>query len=92
MTFFHIYSEALLVIMILMSVLWIFSVIFKNVSIVDLFWGAGFVLAAGFYFISTSGFELRKIILMTLVSIWGLRLSGYLTWRNWGRRKRPPAA
>ena len=85
MTFFQIYFEALLVILILMSTLWVFSVIFKNVSIVDLFWGAGFVLTAGFYFISTNGFELRKIILMILVSLWGLRLSGYLTWRNWGK-------
>jgi steroid 5-alpha reductase family enzyme len=85
MTFFNIYIEALLVIMIMMSVLWIFSVIFKNVSIVDLFWGAGFVLTAGFYFLNTEGFELRKIILMILVTIWGLRLSGYLTWRNRGK-------
>jgi steroid 5-alpha reductase family enzyme len=85
MTFFHIYIGALLVIIIMMSVLWIFSVIFKNVSIVDLFWGAGFVLTAGFYFHNTEGFELRKIILMALVTIWGLRLSGYLTWRNRGK-------
>lgn len=85
MTFIHIYLGALLVIMIMMSVLWIFSVIFKNVSIVDPFWGPGFVLAAGFYFLNTGGLESRKIILMILVSLWGLRLSGYLTWRNRGK-------
>jgi steroid 5-alpha reductase family enzyme len=83
MTFVHIYLGALLVIMIMMSVLWIFSVIFKNVSIVDLFWGAGFVMTAGFYFLNTNGFESRKIILLILVAVWGLRLSGYLTRRNW---------
>jgi steroid 5-alpha reductase family enzyme len=71
--------------MIMMTTLWIFSVILKNVSIVDLFWGAGFVLTSGFYFICTGDFELRKIILLILVSIWGLRLSGYLTWRNYGK-------
>jgi steroid 5-alpha reductase family enzyme len=85
MTFFQIYFQALLVIMILMSILWIISVILKNVSIVDLFWGLGFVLTAGFYFISTDGFGPRKVILLILVSIWGLRLSGYLTWRNLGK-------
>jgi steroid 5-alpha reductase family enzyme len=85
MTFFHIYIEALLVIMIMMSILWVFSVIFKNVSIVDLFWGAGFVLTAVFYFINTEGFELRRVILLILVTIWGIRLSGYLVWRNHGR-------
>ena len=85
MTFLQIYLQALLVIMIMMAVLWIISAILKNVSIVDLFWGAGFVLAAGFYFIKADGSDLRKIILLFLVSIWGLRLSFYLTWRNYGK-------
>ena len=85
MTFFQIYFQTLLVIIGLMSFLWIISVIIKNVSIVDLFWGFGFVLANGFYFISTEGFLPRKIILLILVSVWGLRLSGYLAWRNIGK-------
>ena len=85
MTFFQIYIQGLLVIMIMMSVLWIISIFLKNVSIVDLFWGFGFVLASTFYFISTEGFEPRKIILLILVSVWGLRLSIYLAWRNHGK-------
>jgi len=68
-----------------MSLLWIISVIIRNVSIVDIFWGFGFVLANGFYFISTEGFLPRKIILLIMVSVWGLRLSGYLAWRNIGK-------
>jgi steroid 5-alpha reductase family enzyme len=85
MSFFHIYIQAFLVIMILMTSLWIVSIIIKNVSIVDLFWGFGFVLTTGFYFLKTDGFGPRKIILMTLVVIWGLRLSLYLAWRNLGK-------
>jgi steroid 5-alpha reductase family enzyme len=85
MIFLQIYLQALLVIMIMMSVLWVFSVILKNVSIVDLFWGFGFVLTAGFYFITTDGNQIRKMILLTLVSIWGLRLSVFLAWRNYGK-------
>ena len=72
-------------IMIMMSLLWVISVILKNVSIVDLFWGFGFVITNIFYFISTEGFLSRKIILLILVSVWGLRLSGYLAWRNLGK-------
>ncbi len=68
-----------------MSLLWIISVIIKNVSIVDLFWGFGFVLTNVYYFISTDGLGLRKVILLILVSIWGLRLTGYLSWRNIGK-------
>ncbi len=69
----------------MMTILWIVSVVIKNVSIVDLFWGIGFVLTAVFYALNTEGFGLRKIVLIILVSIWGLRLSIYLTWRNMGK-------
>ena len=85
MGFFQIWLQALLVIVILMTLLWIVSVLIKNVSIVDLFWGFGFVVTAGFYFLETDGLVLRKIVLLTLVAIWGLRLSVYLTWRNYGK-------
>jgi steroid 5-alpha reductase family enzyme len=85
MTFFQVYFQALLLIIGLMCVLWIISVIIKNVSIVDLFWGFGFVLTNAFYFISTDGFLPRKIILLILVSVWGFRLSGYLARRNLGK-------
>ncbi len=67
-----------------MTLLWVVSVIVKNVSIVDLFWGLGFVLIGGFYFLKTEGSEIRRIIILTLVAIWGLRLSFYLAWRNIG--------
>ena len=82
---FQIYIQAFLVIMIMMTTLWIVSVLIKNVSIVDLFWGLGFVLTGGFYFLKTDGSEPRKIILLLLVTIWGLRLSLYLIWRNLGK-------
>jgi steroid 5-alpha reductase family enzyme len=85
MSFILIYIQAFLVIMIMMTSLWIISILIKNVSIVDLFWGVGFVLLCGFYFINTNGYEHRKIILLSMVSIWGFRLSGYLVWRNLGK-------
>lgn len=85
MTFFHIYLEAFAVIMIMMTLLWILSVFIKNVSIVDLFWGFGFVIVSWFYFLLGDGNEIRKIIIATLVSVWGLRLSAYLSWRNYGK-------
>jgi steroid 5-alpha reductase family enzyme len=85
MTFFQIYFHGLLIIIGLMSVLWIISIYIRNVSIVDLFWGFGFVLTNIFYFISTEGFWPRKIILLVMVSVWGFRLSGYLAWRNLGK-------
>jgi len=85
MTFFQVYFLAFGIIMSMMTFLWLISIKIKNVSIVDLFWGFGFVVAGSVYFIYTGGFETRKILLMTLVTIWGLRLSIYLAWRNLGK-------
>ncbi len=85
MTFFQIYFLAFAAIMAMMAILWLISIKIRNVSIVDLFWGFGFVVAGWVYFASTEGLEARKILLMTMVSIWGLRLSIYLAWRNNGK-------
>lgn len=85
MTFFQIYLLAFAAILSMMTILWLISIKIRNVSIVDLFWGFGFVVAASVYFIFTKGFETRKILLLSLVAIWGLRLSIYLAWRNIGK-------
>ena len=86
MTFLEIYSVAALVILGYVTALWIVSLILKNSSIVDIFWGAGFVLSNWVYFALTpDGFPARKWLIGTLVTIWGLRLSLYILWRNWGK-------
>lgn len=85
MTFFQTYFLAFIVIMSMMIILWVISIPIKNVSIVDLFWGFGFVVACFVYFLKTDGFETRKILLLIMVTIWGLRLSIYLAWRNLGK-------
>jgi steroid 5-alpha reductase family enzyme len=85
MSLFQIHLQALLVILILMTFLWIVSIIVKNVSIVDIFWGLGFVITCCFYFLKTDGSDARKILLTTMVAIWGLRLSIYIAWRNKGK-------
>jgi len=89
MTFIQIYLIALAVILSMMFLLWIISIALKNVSIVDLFWGFGFVLAGFIYFLYADGLEIRKILHLTMVSIWGLRLSIYLAWRNIGKGEDP---
>ncbi len=85
MSFLLIYGQAFLVIMILMTLLWLISIITRNVSIVDLFWGLGFVIATLFFFLKTDGSGTRKIITLALVAIWGIRLSVYLALRNIGK-------
>jgi steroid 5-alpha reductase family enzyme len=89
MSFIQIYLLSLVAILTMMLVLWIASIIIKNVSIVDLFWGFGFVVTSIIYFLKTDGLGLRKVLLLVMVAIWGLRLSLYLAWRNIGKGEDP---
>ncbi len=75
--------QAFGLILAMMTVLWAVSVILRNASIVDLFWGVGFMLAAWFYFARAEGLPARRLLVVLLVSVWALRLSLYLAWRNW---------
>jgi steroid 5-alpha reductase family enzyme len=79
-------AVALLVILGCMIVLWLVSLVLKNSSIVDIFWGSGFVVANLVYFaLIPDGFLPRKWLITILVTIWGLRLSLYILWRNGGK-------
>lgn len=79
------FLQASLIILVLVTLLWIWSVIITNASIVDLFWGVGFVVVNAFYVLMSGEINARKILILVLVSIWGLRLAIYLSWRNIGK-------
>lgn len=85
MTFQSIFFQGLGLTIILMTLLWVVSVIKKNASIVDPFWGTGFAILVWFYVLSNLSFEPRPLLVATLVTIWGLRLSFYLGIRNLGK-------
>lgn len=86
MTFLEAYAIGGLAIVGIMTALWLLSLALKDSSIVDPFWGTGFVIANWIYFALTpDGFSGRKWLLAILVTIWGLRLSLYLLRRNWGK-------
>lgn len=63
---------------------WMLSLVRDNVTHVDSMWSLFFMLAsftsALFVFDSTP----RILLVLSLVSIWAIRLCAYLTWRNWG--------
>ena len=86
MDFLRAYLSIGLVILILMVLLWVASLRLKNSSIVDIFWGLGFVISAWTAFALTpDGFAGRKWLLVILTSIWGLRLTLHILTRNWGK-------
>ncbi len=68
-----------------MLLLWVVSLILKDASIVDSFWGIGFVIVAWTSYVLTDGYPLRKLILCSLVTIWGVRLGTHIFIRNHGK-------
>jgi len=63
---------------------WLLSLRYKDASLVDRIWGALFMAGAWAAAIPAGLDAPRTIVLLLLVSVWALRLSLYLTWRNWG--------
>ena len=53
------YIQGLFLILSLMTTLWIVSIVLKNVSIVDMFWGLGFVMVNTYYFLNTETTPLK---------------------------------
>ena len=74
----------LLAAVLFMGFVWLLSLPTRNASLADIFWGPGFVLLAWLSFAQTDGYLGRKLLLVLLTTAWGLRLSLYIAWRNWG--------
>ena len=75
----YLFSGELVIAM--MTALWVLSLVLKNSSIVDIFWGTGFVfinLAA--YYLSQQ--TMQQTLLTIFVTSWGLRLSIHIFLRN----------
>lgn len=86
MSFLTIYVLTGGVILGLMILLWLLSLWLKDSSIVDIFWGTGFVIAGWVYFALTKdGFLARKLLIAVITTIWGLRLSIHIFIRNAGK-------
>lgn len=72
-----------------MIALWLLSLARRDVSIVDIWWGPGFAWLTAVAFVLANDPSSRGALLLALVSVWGLRLGGYLFWRNWGHGEDP---
>jgi steroid 5-alpha reductase family enzyme len=65
-----------------MLALWALSLALRDVSIVDPGWPAGFVIVAWLALALGDGCRGRRLLIAILVSLWGLRLAGYLLVRK----------
>lgn len=80
----HLYLIALIVILGIGLASWLVSVVRKDVSFVDSLWSLFFLVAAIVFAIATESLSLRGALVLTLVAVWAIRLSVYITARNWG--------
>jgi len=81
------FEEALLqsaiLILLSMTILWIISLKLQSASIVDIFWGLGFILINSFVFFRSIQHSLVQWISFLCVTAWGIRLAFHIGKRNW---------
>ena len=69
--------------------LWALSLRLRDSSIVDIFWGLGFVGVAWISLLASPGTGARAWLAVGLTTAWGIRLAGYLASRNLGKGEDP---
>jgi steroid 5-alpha reductase family enzyme len=70
------------VVVVFMLACWLLSLRLRDVSIVDVAWGLALVLVAVVCAVAGDGSDDRRLLILVLVGVWGLRLAFYI-----GRRK-----
>jgi steroid 5-alpha reductase family enzyme len=67
-----------LVVAVWMFVLWIWHLRLENAALADFGWAAGVAFLGGFYAVKGDGYGPRRLLLATMVLVWGLRLAYHL--------------
>jgi len=70
--------------LLLPSLTWIVSLFKGDASIVDSLWSLIFLTLCAIWFFALEYTTMRGVIVFSLLTFWALRLSAYITWRNWG--------
>lgn len=83
MATWQVWGGGLLAVLVLMTSTWAISVPRRDASLVDRVWGLAFVVLAWTYALLGDGAGPRTWLVVALVTVWGLRLSIYITKRNW---------
>ena len=78
------YSWSGTALLLVAAVFWLISLWRNDVSIVDSLWSLMFLLVALVYSAMSSNIGPREALILVMVTLWALRLSVYITWRNHG--------
>jgi len=77
--------QSALVVFVSMNLLFLLALWLKNNSIIDIFWGIGFILISFALLIKAPAISFTQYCLTTLVTLWGARLSLHIYLRNKGK-------
>lgn len=72
---------AFIVMVIVMTITWLFAKRWDNYSVVDVVWPFSFSLVGWFYFYTSQGWWVRKVLALSVVMLWSLRLTYFLARR-----------
>lgn len=82
-------GSSLTLLLLCVVLLWLWSIKINNASIIDIFWGIACATPAWVAYIFADGYPPRKLLLVSLATLWAVRLSGYLAIRNIGHGEDP---
>ena len=83
----EIYIFALFLLIFLGIIFWIVSLIINDVSIVDSLWSLMFIFCSVISLLFIDTLQIKQLLVFLMVLLWGLRLSAYVTIRNWGKEE-----
>lgn len=78
------WTTALLVVFAVGLAGWLVSVFRRDVSHVDSMWSLFFLIVSVVFALGAQPLSDRAILVLALVALWAIRLSTYITMRNWG--------
>jgi steroid 5-alpha reductase family enzyme len=79
------FASGLAAALIMFALLWLVSLAVGDASIVDIFWGPGFVVVGVTYLVATPGAAtLRGLLVFALATVWAIRLALHIGLRNAG--------
>ncbi|MDX1403877.1 MAG: DUF1295 domain-containing protein [Woeseiaceae bacterium] len=82
-----VYLDALVLIVAVAVAGWLVSLYKDDVSFVDSLWSLFFLGAALLFAVDAETLSARGWLVLSLVAIWAVRLSAYITARNWGEEE-----
>lgn len=77
--------EIILITLCYMTIWYFISLAKRDMSIVDIAWGIGFIVNTLALALLTENISSTQVILLILITLWGIRLSSHIAYRNWGK-------